>query len=433
MAAVLAIVSLSARRAEAQESPEPDTNQFFDDNNLQEVRLSIHSDDWRRLKETYLENTYYPADFEWNGLKVRNVGIRSRGTASRSSTKPGLRVDLDRYVGDQRFLGLKSFVLDNLVQDPSFIKERLSMRMFAQMGLPAPRETHARLYVNNEYVGLYALVESIDKDFIERAYTARAQETGNKERDGVIFEYNHTFEYFFSYLGPELDPYGQIFEPKTHESDSPDTLYGPIRDMCRLVTESSDSDFVDVVSGFIDLQEFVRYVAVENFVADGDGILGFAGMNNFYLYRLENTNVSQFIPWDKDLAFDNATRSIWENADRNTLMQRAMNVPALRALYLDTLRNAAALASAPDGDDARGWLEREAAREVDQIRAWAESDSLKPQTNEAFNAELDKVRDIARTRPAFVTCQVGNALDPNNQKDCTPTPPAATTTAKRGG
>ena len=33
----------------------------------------------------------------WNGMTVRDVGIRSRGRGSRSGNKPGLRVDFDRY------------------------------------------------------------------------------------------------------------------------------------------------------------------------------------------------------------------------------------------------------------------------------------------------------------------------------------------------
>ena len=35
---------------------------------------------------TYLENTYYPADVTWNGIRVRNAGVRSRGRGSRSGT-----------------------------------------------------------------------------------------------------------------------------------------------------------------------------------------------------------------------------------------------------------------------------------------------------------------------------------------------------------
>ena len=59
--------------------------------------------------------------------------------------KPALRIDFNRYVAGQEFLGLKSLALDNLWQDPSMIRERLAMQIFQRMGLRAPRESHARV------------------------------------------------------------------------------------------------------------------------------------------------------------------------------------------------------------------------------------------------------------------------------------------------
>src|SRR5678815_1578845 len=90
---------------------------LFDDSCLHEARLAINSRDWESLKEDFLDNTYYPADFRWRDQVVRGVGIRSRGNITRSGTKPGLRVDFDRYTTDQTFLGLKSIVLRNNTQD----------------------------------------------------------------------------------------------------------------------------------------------------------------------------------------------------------------------------------------------------------------------------------------------------------------------------
>ena len=87
----------------------------------------------------YSENTYYTADLQWRNIRVRNAGVRSRGSASRNGDKLGLRVDFDRYVTGQRFLGLKSIVLKNLWQDGSFMHEALAMAFFARMGQPAPR------------------------------------------------------------------------------------------------------------------------------------------------------------------------------------------------------------------------------------------------------------------------------------------------------
>src|SRR5437868_10333748 len=115
-------------RAAASNTPAPlASDPFFDDTVLHEIRLTINSRDWQSLKDHYLDNTYYPCDFKWRDKTVRGIGIRSRGTGSRSGVKPGLRVDFDRYVTDQKFLGLKSFVLRNNTQDPSNLHERLSM------------------------------------------------------------------------------------------------------------------------------------------------------------------------------------------------------------------------------------------------------------------------------------------------------------------
>src|SRR3954471_24680363 len=100
---VLWVVSLPAV-ARAQVDP---TIPFFDDAIVRDVYFTINSKDWQTLKDNYLDNTYYPVDFKWNNQGVRNAGIRSRGTGSRSGEKPGLRLDFDRYTTGQTFLGLK--------------------------------------------------------------------------------------------------------------------------------------------------------------------------------------------------------------------------------------------------------------------------------------------------------------------------------------
>ena len=124
---------------------------FFDGSVLHDIFLTINSRDWASLKEHFLDNTYYPADFKWSGQTVRNIGIRSRGTGSRSGVKPGLRVDFDRYTTDQKFLGLKSFILRNNTQDPSGMRERLSMELFKRMGLRR-RARGARAPLHQQHV-----------------------------------------------------------------------------------------------------------------------------------------------------------------------------------------------------------------------------------------------------------------------------------------
>ena len=56
---------------------------------VQSISLTINSRDWENLRIHYLENTYYPCDFKWNGADGANIGIRSRGTGSRSGASRG--------------------------------------------------------------------------------------------------------------------------------------------------------------------------------------------------------------------------------------------------------------------------------------------------------------------------------------------------------
>ncbi len=130
--ATLTLLMLTA----ASPAPAQTSDELFDDGVLQDIRLLVNSADWAKLKTDFSENTYYPADLEWRGVKVRNVGIRSRGLGTRNEFKPGLRVDMNRYASGQRFLGMRSVLLDNVYRDVSLIRERVAMKLFAKFGCP---------------------------------------------------------------------------------------------------------------------------------------------------------------------------------------------------------------------------------------------------------------------------------------------------------
>jgi len=370
---------------------------LFDDRVLHEIRLVAHPSDWQRLRANFQENTYYACDLHWRGLVVENVGIRSKGFGTRNGVKPGLRVDFNRFEEGQQFLGLKSIFLDNLAQDASMLKERLSMLLFGRMGLPASREAHARVYVNGAYAGVYAVGESVDTRFLARHFG---------ENNGYLYKYEWTGSYKFEYRGPDPARYSPLpFEPHTHEKD-PDSR--PLVAMIRAVNEVSDAGFLRTMEEYLDLKLFVTHLAVENFLTESDGILGdLYGMANFYLYRFERKNVFQFIAWDKDATFTWSERPILKNVNDNVLTRRALAVPELRRAYLEALTKCAALAGRADG-----WLEQEIVRQYNQVRAAAREDSLKlcPDpggilkscSNEEFENEVTRLRRFARERSDFV-------------------------------
>jgi hypothetical protein len=398
---------------------------LFDGSVLQDVLLTMNPGDWEALKADYLADTYYRADFQWRGVKVPVIGVRSRGAGSRHPSKPSLRIDFNRFLLEQKFLGLGALVLANAVQDPGMMNRRLAMTVFSAMELPAPRIVHARLFVNGEYIGLYELVEAIEKAFLARAFGWDS--SGRKRRDdGYLFEYKWESGYDFSYFGFDLPRYAALFEAQTHETEAPTVLYGPIDEMIRTINEASDEDFAKAVGKYLYLAVFIRHLAVERFIAELDGFLGDWGPNNVYFYRFENSTLSAVIPWDKDVTFWNPwyqsanvsglNDDIYRGFQRSVLGRRILELPALHRAYLESLLDCAVTLSQPDAPGAPvSWLEAEALRQQGQILEAARADSNKPYSNESVDAAHRKLLEFIRRRSAAVEAQVQRALERMDQ------------------
>ena len=398
-ALVVAFAFLAAGSTPSGQSPADP----FDSSALQRVDLWANSLDWEKLKQNFQANDYYPADLAWNGQTVRNVGIRSRGVASRSGTKPGLKVEFDHYATDQRFLNLKSLVLDNLTQDASGVHETVTMWLFAKMGIPAPREAHTRLYVNGEYAGLYVATEPVDKVMLARVFGSNGDDVLN---DGYLYEFDKADVWLFTYLGSDLDLYKLYFQAKTHEKESEEDQYRLIETLVRLANEKPASELVGAIGGYLDLKQLVRYVAVQNFVAETDGFLGQWGMNNFYLYRLEHSTQHVLIPWDEDLAFSEPTFDVSQRLGINVLVSRLMEIPEYRALYFSTLKETADLADARTDDPGAGILEIEIRRQLSVIDEAMRADTFKAFADSDVTLAGDLMKQFAPARIRFVTCEV---------------------------
>lgn len=384
-----AAVVATAPRADAQS-----VDEVFDAQALHEIRLLINSKDLQLLRANFTTNTYYPADLIWGsgGQRVRNVAVRSRGLGSRNGVKLGLRVDFDRYTTDQRFAGLASIVLDNLLQDPAMVRERVAMAFFNRVGVPAPRESFCRLFINNAYQGVYAIVEELEPVFAAR--------TLGEDR-GFLFEYHYVQSFHGEDLGG-LAAYKPLFEPRNHEDDADAVLYGAIRDLFR-EANVDDGTFRERVEPYLDVAAFIRLIAAENFLAENDGILGYAGMNNFYMYRFAGTTRQRILPWDKDNTFLQSDFPIMSRLDDNVLSRRLLAYDDLRALYFDTLDECARAAV----EDA--WLASEVARSAALIADAAHADTRKLFSNDEFDAGVAFLNEFAALRPGFVAAAVAAA------------------------
>src|SRR5262245_42184383 len=334
---VAALLAVLPRLAFAQ-APDP-ADAFFNDQVLHEIRLQVNSRDLQSLRDHWQADTKYPADFRWRDQVVRGVSIKSHGGGSRRPNKLSLKVQFDHYTTGQTFLGLHSVLLRNNSQDATNMRERLGMLFLRNLGVPAPREAHTRLYIDNQFAGLYTIVEEYDADFLQKNLGESAGHLYEYKYDNEAVLAGRAVPFVFQYLGSDPALYvPSPFEPKTLEADPQGEF---IARFVQAISDTGAAAWRANVSAFLDLSTFIRYLAVENYLGEEDGLSGDFGPNNFYLYRFGGTTTFRFLPWDKSNTFWDAPspdyyilRNVVDGPEdrRSLLVLRAFQAPDLPQL-----------------------------------------------------------------------------------------------------
>ena len=355
---------------------------------LHEVKVDIDPADWAALKANFQTDQYYAANVTIDGEMVRQVGIRSRGKGSRSGTKPGIKLDMNKYVSGQEFHGYKAIQVLNSIQDPSYLHDLLTYSVYEAAGIAAPQIATTKMFVNGDYVGLYLLEESVEKQFLR----TRIGEDG-----GTLYKYEFTVPYLLTYRSDAVSAYvPDPFKPETNET----SFDGGLADFIKAVNQTPASTFTQTISAYIDPQKFLTYIAVENAVAEYDGFVGEFGLNNFYIYQLAGTKKFMMIPWDKDGSFHAAEWPVLQRLDANELTKRLIADPALKSYYLSQVKAIATTFVTP------AFL----STKVDQIyplfKDAAFADPLKPFSNADIDASIAGIKGLIAARAANVTAQI---------------------------
>ncbi|HJT76654.1 MAG TPA: CotH kinase family protein, partial [Gemmataceae bacterium] len=93
--------------------------------------------------------------------------------ASARGSKRNLKVELARHEPGQRYHGLKTLNLNAGAMDPTKGREALSYAVFRAARVPAPRTAFAEITLtvpgkyDRELLGLYTVVEQVDRGFLE--------------------------------------------------------------------------------------------------------------------------------------------------------------------------------------------------------------------------------------------------------------------------
>ena len=144
----------------------------FPEDEVIEIRLYIDEQQYDNMVENASSELYVPANIIYNGITIKNIGIRPKGNSSlREAISEGkeqfsFKLKFDKYLS-QDLYGITAIGLNNCFSDASYIREIMSYEIIEEMGLPTPGTTFCNVYINDELAGLYLSVQQIDEGFTQ--------------------------------------------------------------------------------------------------------------------------------------------------------------------------------------------------------------------------------------------------------------------------
>ncbi len=255
----------------------------------------LPEDSWASLQAHAVDEEYVPARACYNGRALGVVGLRFKGAygslidcfdaaGQNTCRKLGMKVKFDEYEREHRFLGLKRLNFQGNRYDDSYLKEKLSLELYNEMGVVAPRASWALLRVNGEEQGLFGMVEQLDARFTADRWP--------QDGDGNLYK---------EVWPGEADPARIASHLETNQDEADTSRFQAFSAAIRAAGGTTRPVFDE----YMDVEQFARYMAVDDAIANFDGITTFytgadvqgASNHNFYLYQKADGRFT-VIPWD---------------------------------------------------------------------------------------------------------------------------------------
>jgi hypothetical protein len=164
----------------------------------------------------------------------------------------------------------------------------LSTQILKSAELTVSRNSFVRLYINNEYKGLYLNNEAIDDEFIKDRFIANFS--------GNLFKCSWGSDLI--YLGTNPQPYYETYDLKTNQSLND---YSGLIHFIDILNNSNATDFPCAIQQVFDVDRYLKTLVYEILIGHWDGYAG--NMNNFYLYQRPTDGKFVFIEYDMDNTF----------------------------------------------------------------------------------------------------------------------------------
>ncbi|GMK38090.1 hypothetical protein PCCS19_11440 [Paenibacillus sp. CCS19] len=251
-----------------------------------DVKITLDPDDFQNMLDNASAEEFKTATVEYNGIKLENVGVRTKGNLSlravvqmQDSDRYSFKLSFDEYISSQTLQGISKINLNNNYSDATYMREFLTYELAKSMGLPTPEYSYVNVYVNGELRGLYLAVEQVGESYLNRNF-------GNSY--GALYKGIMGNGSDLIYRGDEETDYPGL-ERKSEKSNG-----NVLVDMIKKLNEGTDIESV------IDVEDALGYIALNAVTVNTDSYIG-GNKQNYYLY--ENNGIFSILPWDYNMAF----------------------------------------------------------------------------------------------------------------------------------
>lgn len=250
--------------------------------------------------------SYIMCDVSVDGTSYDSVGVKEKGFYSNWGMNPGdkkkpFKISLDEYVNGQRYDGIKTINLNNGFKDPTLMHDPLCYRVLRESGVPAPRTSFAKVYLNNVFWGLYVIAEEPDKNFLEMNYP---------DKNGNMYKCE---ESYLEWEGPSKASYIDNFEQKLKNSG--DTSWADLIYFTDIINNTG-ANFKDSLLRWFNPDYFSKTIGIDYLTDSWDNYILHG--RNYFMYHSTTTDKFNWIPWDYNLSFSSYDIDIlWDDAMTN--------------------------------------------------------------------------------------------------------------------
>jgi hypothetical protein len=318
--------------------PNDESDLLFVDSLVHDFRLEFYTEHWAdTLRLKFEQGTAYtPARLTFDDRVVLDsIGVRYKGNSSyelsRNTPKKPFEFKFDEY-RDQSLMGVTRLNVHNGVSDPTLMRESIAYAI-ARRYVAAPRTTYGRVYANDDLLGVYAVVEQVDKYFLARHFDSDNGNLYKASDNGGTLEYR----------GDDPSAYAAEYDLKTNEDVND---WSGFIDMIRRLNLATDAGLVDTLRTRLNLDTCLRALAFNMVLSNFDSYTG--SSRNFYFYDDSVSHQIKYVPWDLNESFGvylNGWNVIEQdvlsasNLEHRPLIRRLLHDDSLRDVYLGYVRD----------------------------------------------------------------------------------------------